>query len=122
MKEIKEKIEKLTGAKYNICLANYYENGFNTIGYHSDREEFGSVSNIASISLGVERIFRFREKKDRSYEIDFHLENGCLIVMGDNCQELYEHCIVKDELIKKGRINLTFRLFDVKRYEIFDHI
>jgi hypothetical protein len=27
VKEIKSKIEKLTGAKYNICLGNYYENG-----------------------------------------------------------------------------------------------
>lgn len=119
LKKIRDEISNITGAKYNICLCNFYANGKKTIGYHSDREENGSISNIASISLGAERKFIFREKNSEK-TFEFTLENGSLIVMGDKCQERYEHAIMKDENLKEGRINLTFRLFDVKRYSIFD--
>lgn len=119
LKNIRDQISKITGAKYNICLCNFYANGKKTIGFHSDREENGSISNIASISLGAERKFIFREKySEKTFE--FTLENGSLIVMGDKCQERYEHAILRDDNLKEGRINLTFRLFDVKRYSIFE--
>jgi alkylated DNA repair dioxygenase AlkB len=71
--------------------------------------------------LGAERIFRFRERNG-SEKFDFTLENGSLIVMGDGCQDKYEHCLLKDEKITEGRINLTFRLFDYNRYKIFDKL
>lgn len=33
-----------------------YENGMKSIGYHSDREEKGKETPIASISLGATRV------------------------------------------------------------------
>jgi hypothetical protein len=114
--QIKTKIEQLTGKKYNICLCNFYKNGKNNIGWHSDKEEYGSVSSIASISLGAEREFSFREVDNFLQIYPIILKNGSLLIMGENCQERYQHRIVPDKTIKESRINLTFRLFDNERY------
>ncbi|ARF11712.1 2OG-FeII oxygenase superfamily protein [Klosneuvirus KNV1] len=115
--EIKNKIEELTGNKYNICLCNYYKNGKKIINWHSDNEELGSTSCIASISLGADRIFQLREKTGSDKIYDYILENGSLFLMLDGCQENYLHRVPKDPNCQNGRINLTFRQFDKKRYE-----
>ena len=118
MLALKEKIESETGKKYNICLCNYYATGNRAIGFHSDNEEYGSVSNIASISLGEEREFVFRKKtlikEDR---ISVFLKHGSLLLMGEGCQENYEHSIPANKECKNPRINLTFRLFSDDRYD-----
>ena len=113
--KIKTKIEGLTGKKYNICLCNFYKNGRKTINWHSDNEEKGSVSSIASISLGAERKFQLRDKTtDKMY--NYILGSGSLFLMRDGCQENYLHRLPEDLRCKGGRINLTFRLFDKMRY------
>lgn len=113
--EIKQQIEKLTCKKYNVCLCNFYESGTNTIGWHADNEERGSISSIASISLGAERIFELKENATDTI-IEKKLESGSLFLMKDGCQENYVHRIPRDLKCKTGRINLTFRLFDSARY------
>jgi uncharacterized protein YaeQ len=114
--QIKEQIEKITKSEYNICLVNYYEDGKRSIGFHSDKEEIGSNNYISSISLGEERKLMFRDKSDKNKTFEYILEDGSLFVMGKNCQENYEHSILKDEEVKNGRINLTFRYFDKTKY------
>ncbi len=117
---LKQKIENLTGKKYNICLCNFYENGKSNIGWHSDKEEYGSVSSIASISIGAEREFSFRKIDDFSKIYSIILKHGSLLIMGENCQEKYQHRIIPDKKIIEPRINgtfcLTFRLFNLDRY------
>ena len=87
VKNIKEKIENETGKEYNICLCNYYATGKRGIGFHSDQEEYGSVSCIASISLGEEREFVFRKKDDPDNRTSIVLEHGSLIIMGNKFKE-----------------------------------
>ncbi len=116
MLALKEKIEGLTGKKYNICLANYYSTGRRAIGFHSDNEEYGSTSNIASISLGGQRKFVFRKKENKEEKVGLVLKNGSLLIMGEGCQEKYEHSLPADKNCKTPRINLTFRLFSADRY------
>ncbi|AGC02281.1 alkylated DNA repair [Acanthamoeba polyphaga moumouvirus] len=67
---IKYRLETDLGFKFNICLANYYNTGRNSIGWHSDNEEKGSTSCIASLSFGSERLFSFREKNSK--DIYYH--------------------------------------------------
>ena len=116
--QIKEKIEKLTDKKYNICLCNYYLNGKRNIGWHSDKEEYGSISSIASISLGASRNFLFRKIENNNDIHNLILCNGSLLIMGQGCQENYQHCLPLDKTINQPRINLTFRLFDKNRYNL----
>ena len=53
--EIKSNIESITSQKYNSVLANYYRNGSDSMGWHSDDESMlDRDSAIASISLGQE--------------------------------------------------------------------
>jgi tRNA G10 N-methylase Trm11/alkylated DNA repair dioxygenase AlkB len=95
---------------FNICLLNFYENGEQRIGWHSDREEIGRTTPIASVSLGVTRKFCIRSQTNGyhdKYAID--CTNGSLIVMDNICQTEYVHSIPKETGVTEGRINLTFR-------------
>jgi alkylated DNA repair dioxygenase AlkB len=102
--------------EFNQCLVNWYENGNNYIGAHSDDEsQLVENSTIISISLGATRKFRIRSKDDKNYRYDVDLESGTAAIMMDDMQKRYKHEIVKVSG-KKGagigrRINVTFRKF-----------
>lgn len=55
---------------FDVCLLNRYDDGRNSLAWHSDREEIDPaqdaprLSPIASISLGAERLFGFLPKWD----------------------------------------------------------
>eukprot|EP00455_Lapot_gusevi_P056542 TRINITY_DN941_c0_g1_i2.p1 TRINITY_DN941_c0_g1~~TRINITY_DN941_c0_g1_i2.p1 ORF type:complete len:110 (+),score=22.56 TRINITY_DN941_c0_g1_i2:29-331(+) len=85
-------------------------NGQKGIGFHCDREELDKDTPIASITLGAERWFEFKEKgpnKEVCHRMMLH--DGSLLVMGPDCQHKYLHCLPIDRAIRGGRINLTFR-------------
>lgn len=107
--DLKEKIEKFTGVKYNSVLLNYYRDGNDSMGKHSDNEkELGLNPNIASISLGGTRELIITSKFDKTKKI-LSLENGSLLVMKGDSQKLYTHQINKTKKEVKPRVNLTFR-------------
>ncbi|KAL3936162.1 MAG: hypothetical protein SGBAC_008461 [Bacillariaceae sp.] len=96
--------------EFNVCLLNYYENGQQRIGWHSDREEVGRTTPIASISLGTPRHFLIRSKVDGVRDrASLDLANGSIVVMENICQMEYLHSVPKQTEIETGRINLTFR-------------
>jgi len=94
--------------KFNVCLLNYYEDGNQRIGWHSDREEIGRTTPIASISLGASREFQIRAKEGLE-RTSILLKSGSLTIMENICQMKYVHCIPKMANVTEGRINLTFR-------------
>src|ERR1700744_1143237 len=94
---LKGRLEKDLSFKFTICLANYYPTGKSSIGFHSDNEEKGSTSCIASISLGTIRKMYFRKKGTKEINKTIELENGSLLVMADKCQENNEHAILHDK-------------------------
>jgi alkylated DNA repair dioxygenase AlkB/tRNA G10 N-methylase Trm11 len=95
---------------FNVCLLNFYQDGTQRIGWHSDREEIGRSTPIASVSLGATRQFLIRSQTNGVHDrVTLPLKNGSLVVMQPRCQTDYLHCLVKEPEIEKGRINLTFR-------------
>ena len=61
---IKSQIESEIPQKFNSVLINHYRNGNDRVGLHSDDEkELGPLPSIASVSLGADRVFRFKHKK-----------------------------------------------------------
>ena len=63
---IKRKVEHTAGVQFNSVLLNYYRDNRDSMGFHSDDEkELGEQPIIASISLGQERVFILKSKKDR---------------------------------------------------------
>ena len=117
LKHVKNMIEEKTGWKYNIALGNRYKKGKDKIAFHSDNEEFGNTQSIASISMGIERLFTFKSKTEPFEEYSIKLEHGSLLFMGTNCQENYTHGMKTERIsdsqkYKKTRINVTFRVWN----------
>ena len=102
---------------FNQVLINWYENGHDHIGLHSDDEkEIVPESDIFSCTYsekGVKRIFRIKDKKTKETVKDIEMTNGVFMIMGGKMQEEYLHQVPKISG-KKGentgkRINITFR-------------
>lgn len=107
--ELKKLAEKITGAKYNSCLANLYHNGNEGMAWHSDDEKtLDRKSAIASISFGAERKFCFKHKADKNL-ISIYLEHGSLLVMKEETQINWMHRLPPTKKIFPPRINFTFR-------------
>lgn len=107
--ELKTLVEEKTGVKYNSCLLNLYHNGEEGMAWHSDDEKsLGRNTTIASLSLGAERTFAFKHKETKE-TISLLLNHGSLLVMKDETQTYWWHRLPPTKLIKRPRINLTFR-------------
>ncbi|MFN7160299.1 MAG: alpha-ketoglutarate-dependent dioxygenase AlkB family protein [Candidatus Gracilibacteria bacterium] len=107
--ELKVLIEKITGTAFNSCLLNLYSDGSEGLGWHSDNEkEFGKDIIIASLSLGAERKFSFKNK-DTKETLSLILEHGSLLLMKGETQKYWLHSLPKSKKIHSPRINLTFR-------------
>ncbi len=109
--ELKTKVELVSKEKFNSCLLNLYHDGSEGMAWHSDDEtSLRPNSTIASVSLGAERIFRYKHKKTGE-QVELQLENGSLLLMKDVIQRFWLHSLPKAMKIKRPRINLTFRQF-----------
>ena len=110
LKEIKEKIQKVTKENFTTVLLNLYRNGSDSNGWHSDNEkELGKNPCIASVSFGADRFFQFKNKKEKSTTYKLSLTHGSLLVMGGKTQHYWLHQLPKTTLVNTPRINLTFR-------------
>ncbi|KAK9719846.1 hypothetical protein K7432_004530 [Basidiobolus ranarum] len=110
--EIKSKVEKLIGTKFNFCLLNFYTDGNEYIGAHSDNQA-GLVPGapIAAVSLGAERFLDFKHKKN-NLKVRVTMESGSLLVMAGDTQSYWKHMIPKQKKVNAGRISLTFRVVE----------
>jgi alkylated DNA repair dioxygenase AlkB len=107
---IKQKVEAITGAKYNACLLNLYHEGEEGMGWHQDNEkEMVAGSSIASLSFGAVRKFAFKHATTNE-RLDIELAHGSLLDMKGEIQAHWYHSLPKTTRIKQMRINLTFRL------------
>jgi|ERR1019366_3629923 alkylated DNA repair dioxygenase AlkB len=102
----------LPKAGYNAVLCNLYRNGNDSVGLHADAEpEMGPI--IASVSLGVERMFRLKGKNG-TVAFSGRLSHGSLLIMAGNTQKNFKHEVPKEPGVIKPRINLTFRRIEHK--------
>ncbi len=110
LESLRKKLEEELGCKFNSVLLNYYRDGNDSMGRHSDDEkELGIKPTIASLSLGIKRDFVIIEKLGIKKRYIVQLEHGSLLVMRGNSQKVYSHELPKRKKVKAGRINLTFR-------------
>lgn len=107
--KIKLGVEQTTGHTYNSVLLNYYRDGQDSNGWHSDDEsELGRNPVIASVSLGQSRDFHLRHKIERQLKHKMALEHGSLLLMQGPTQHRWQHHVPKRAKVGT-RINLTFR-------------
>ena len=107
--ELKSIVEKVTLDQYNSCLLNFYHDGDEGMGWHTDNEkELKPNGAIASLSLGAERKFVFKHKETQE-KVSVQLESGSILLMKGPTQTNWLHSLPKSKKIANPRINLTFR-------------
>ena len=107
--ELKSMVEKESQETFNSCLLNLYHDGAEGMAWHSDGEkDLKKNGAIASLSFGAERKFAFKHKASKLV-VSKVLEHGSLLIMKDATQTNWLHRLPPTKLIKRPRINLTFR-------------
>ena len=112
---IRRRVEMFTGHDFNAVLVNYYRDGMDYVGWHSDDEvEMGPAPVIASLSLGQPRCFQVRplqggQEGQGEQEETFLLDAGDLLLMAVGFQSRWQHRVPPQPDVTGGRINLTFR-------------
>lgn len=111
--ELKKLTEEKTEATYNSCLLNLYHDGNEGMAWHSDGEKMLQKNGaIASFTFGAERKFSFKHKQTKE-STSLILEHGSLLVMKDETQTNWLHRLPPTTIIKRPRINLTFRTIEI---------
>ena len=107
---LKQAVEAASGHRFNSVLLNYYRDGQDAMGWHSDDEpELGGQPVIASVSLGGVRRFLLREKRKGARSFGLALAHGSLLLMHGDLQRLYQHALPRTLRSVDARVNLTFR-------------
>lgn len=109
--QIRAQVEQAVGQSLNGVLLNYYRDGQDSMGWHSDDEaELGANPLIASLNLGGTRRFDLRRKGQSRIEHSLPLSHGSLLVMRGPTQHHWQHQVAKTRSPCAPRLNLTFRL------------
>ena len=107
--ELRQRVQQLTGERFNSCLLNLYHTGEEGMAWHSDDEtDLKKNGAIASLSFGAERKFAFKHKQSKE-KVELYLEHGSLLVMKDTTQSHWLHRLPPTKKVLTARINLTFR-------------
>ena len=111
LQTLRERVQALSGQEFNSVLLNYYRNGNDRMGMHSDDEtELGERPVIASLSLGEPRCFLLRHRSRNDLDtIKLPLPGGSLLLMQGETQRHWRHGINSERRCRGARINLTFR-------------
>ena len=106
---MRKRLEKYLSQPLNSLLVNYYRDGNDTMGWHSDDEiELGHQPTIVCISLGAERVLKLKQKSTNKVT-DLKLQSGSCLIMSGDSQRDYQHAIPKQTTLAHPRISLTFR-------------
>ncbi|HWV08164.1 MAG TPA: alpha-ketoglutarate-dependent dioxygenase AlkB [Pseudomonas sp.] len=109
--EIRKRVQDEVGQPLNGVLLNYYRDGNDSMGWHSDDEaELGRNPLVASLNLGGTRRFDLRRKGGSRIEHSLSLDHASLLVMGGPTQHYWQHQVAKTRQPCAPRLNLTFRL------------
>ena len=108
---LRERLNRHLGMSFNSVLLNYYRDGADSMGAHSDDEpELGPSPRIAMVSLGAERRFVLTPRlKGAAQRWQRELADGSLLLMAGDCQRHWRHELPKTRRPVAGRISLTYR-------------
>jgi alkylated DNA repair dioxygenase AlkB len=113
LEQLRQRLQRHLSRRFNAVLLNYYRNGTDSMGSHSDDEpELGPAPVIATVSLGAPRRFALTPRGVASGGAAWRrdLADGSLLVMAGPCQRHWRHALPKTRRPVAGRISLTYRL------------
>lgn len=106
-----EYANNLEQGTFNMALVNWYSDGEEYIGFHSDDEkQLITNSPIYCFSFGCPRDFILKSKNSKDEKLKLILDNNSLVIMGGTCQKTHLHSIPKRKN-KTRRISITLRQF-----------
>ena len=97
---------------WNQALVNFYDNGADHIGPHSDDEsQLQKGDPIYSFSFGAERKFVIHNNDGGPAVLTVPLlDNTCTVMLGE-MQSYYKHSVPPSKKVTERRLNVTFRLY-----------
>lgn len=112
--KVKKAVEKnlgpFSGQEMNHCVTNYYRDGKDYIGHHSDKDlDLDKEGVIVSVSLGDERILELKRRDHPQDTFRVVLPHGSMLILGPWTNKLFTHSILPKEQSTRPRISLTFR-------------
>jgi alkylated DNA repair dioxygenase AlkB len=111
--KLKEWVSTQNTYNYEQVLINWYLNGEEYIGPHSDDEkELVAGAPIYSFSFGATRDFVIKSKKTTERYV-IPMDHGSVIIMCGAMQKYYKHSVPKRLKVKEPRINVTVRAFKI---------
>lgn len=109
-KSVEKNLEPLVEQEMNHCVTNYYRNGKDFIGHHSDKDlDLDRNGVIVSVSMGEERVLELKRRCEPQDVCRVILPHGSMLVLGPNTNKLFTHSILTKEDSRIPRISLTFR-------------
>lgn len=119
LQEVIDMIGAAGFGEFNAVLINRYRNGKDYISPHSDDDYGEPEPTIPSLTLGATRQFRLAKiisgsKLDKSTMVEYSLGHGDLLVMRGRTNSEWQHWVPKTVKPIGERINLTFRMKQVK--------
>ncbi len=115
VQKIMNKLNSDTGAEFNACFLNKYDNEQQHLGWHADDfEGMRADQPISVISFGAEREIWVKKQGDSGkipFEQRVKLGEGSLFIMPVGYQDTHFHRIPKHDRPCGWRISLTFRSF-----------
>lgn len=110
LQALRHRVVQAVGQPFNSVLLNYYRDGRDSMGWHSDDEAaLGPAPVIASVSLGATRRFALRHRQQRQLRHRLDLPAGSLLIMPAGMQAAWQHALPKTRRPVAARLNLTFR-------------
>src|SRR5262249_48808569 len=109
--DIKRRGQAVIRKDFHNGLLNSYRDHRGSMGLNRDAEpELGEQPILASLSLGEERIFILKHKRDKVLKpVRLKLASGSLLLMKGDTQRYWKHGIDKETRPCGPRVNLTFR-------------
>tara|TARA_Y100000741_G_scaffold24397_1_gene17625 strand:+ start:12149 stop:12724 length:576 start_codon:yes stop_codon:yes gene_type:complete len=109
LNELLNSINIIFNSAFNSILINYYKDGNDNIGNHSDNEKCLDKIGVVSLSYGAIRKFRIKDKITKKTVVNIPTENLSIIHMGGEFQKEFTHSIPVEKKIKDDRWSFTFR-------------
>ena len=87
LKPLMAYLNKRLGSRFNMLLVNWYRNGNDYIGMHSDDEkQVKTGSSVVTVSFGVTRDFVLKNKTTKE-RIVIPVKNNSVLIMKPGCQK-----------------------------------
>lgn len=100
-----------TGIEFNSILVNLYRDGTRSMGWHADDEpELGPEVTIASLSVGSERVVRFRHRHKSDQRMALPVVHGSMLIMYPPLQKYWLHELPRRKSVTMPRVNFSFRV------------